>query len=444
MRKNSLFNQTRLQIAGWYAAGTGTILILVSIYFYFTVRDNYSSAIDREVAALAGTLHDALEPKLQTPGVISESINREIIPNLCVTGKNCQSVNPGERHSLGVTQQDDYYLRFYNLQQQVIAQSGVQPSGDIPPHFGDSWKSIRDGSGQYYHRFSTGLTTADGRAWGFLQVGRSMKEFDERLANLLTRMVLVLPALMVFIALVSWWVAGRTMKPIYSSYAKMQQFTADAAHELRTPLMALQATVELMHYYDSSEYQQQQESLAVLDRQTERLIQLAQDLLMLSRLDSPVEPSQLEPCSLHHVVPRIVENLQSLSKEAQVSLKTYLPTSAPLLVKIDPIHLEQLLTNLVVNGIEHTPAGGCVTVALEKSGKHALLRVSDTGSGMSPEVQEQIFDRFYRANNDRGRQSGGAGLGLAIVKSIVTSYSGTVEVFSQLQKGSVFTIKLPF
>jgi signal transduction histidine kinase len=138
-----------------------------------------------------------------------------------------------------------------------------------------------------------------------------------------------------------------------------------------------------------------------------------------------------------------VENLQSLSKEAKVSLKTYLITSAPLLIKIDPIHLEQLLTNLIVNAIEHTPEGGCVTVSLEQLGKHALLRVSDTGLGMSPEVQEQIFDRFYRANSDRGRQSGGAGLGLAIVKSIVTSYSGTIEVFSQLQKGSIFTIKLP-
>jgi signal transduction histidine kinase len=443
MRKNSLFNKTRLQIAAWYAAGTGTLLVLVSFYLYSTVRESYWSAIDREVATLAGTLHDALEPKLQTPGVISEWIDREIIPNLCITGKSCNPIKMTQRHSLGVTQQDVYYLRFYNLQQQIIAQSGVQPVGDITPNFGDSWQSIHDSSGQHYHRYSTGLTTSDGRPWGFLQVGRSMKEFDERLANLQLRMVLILPALILFIAVVSWWIAGRTMKPIYSSYAKMQQFTADAAHELRTPLMALQATVELMQYYEPTEYLQQKESLAALDRQTERLIQLAQDLLMLSRLDSSVEQLQVESCCLNQIVPALVKNLQFLSQGSEVNLKTDLRTSASLSIKIDRIHLERMLTNLISNAIEHTPAGGCVTVRLEQSGRYAVLQVIDMGVGMSSEIQERIFDRFYRANSDRGRHAGGTGLGLAIVKSIVTNYSGTLEISSQLQKGSTFSVKLP-
>jgi His Kinase A (phospho-acceptor) domain len=354
MRKNQLFNKTRLQIAAWYAAGTGTVLILVGVYLYLTVRESYESAIDREVASLAGTLHDALEPKLQTPGVISERIDREIIPNLCVTGKKCNLIKTAQRHSLGVTQQDVYYLRFYNLQQQVVAQSGIQPVGDIAPNFVNSLRSIHDDHGQHYHRYSTSLSTADGYPWGFLQVGRSMKEFDERLANLQIRMVLILPVLMLFIALVSWWVAGLTMKPIYSSYAKMQQFTADAAHELRTPLMALQATVELMQYYEPTEYLQQKESLMALDRQAERLIQLAQDLLMLSRLDSPVEQLKLEPCCLNQVVPVLVKNLQSLSQGSEVKLITDLRTAVPLSVKIDRIHLERMLTNLVSNAIEPT------------------------------------------------------------------------------------------
>jgi signal transduction histidine kinase len=442
MRKNQLFNKTRLQIAAWYAAGTGTLLVLVSSYLYFTVRDNYWSAIDREVAALTGTLHNVLTPKLQTPGIVNEGVDQEIIPNLCVTGKSCKLAKDAQRHSLGITQQDVYYLRFYNLQQQIVAQSGMQPMGDITPNFGDSWQSIHDDNGQHYHRYSTGLSTADGRPWGFLQVGRSMKEFDERLANLQTRMALILPVLMLFIAVVSWWIAGRTMKPIYSSYAKMQQFTADAAHELRTPLMALQATVELMQYYEPTEYLQQKASLAALDRQTERLIQLAQDLLMLSRLDAQTDQSQLEPCCLNQVVPTIVKNLQPWSQAAKVNLKIEVRTSTALSTKIDRVHLERMLTNLVTNAIKHTPAEGCVTVVLDQLGKHALLQVIDTGIGMSLEVQERIFDRFYRANNDRGRQSGGTGLGLAIVKSIVTNYGGTVAVFSQLQQGSTFSIKL--
>lgn len=443
MLKNSIFNKTRFQIAAWYAAGTATILMLTSFYFYFTVRDNYWTAINREISSLGGTLHDALEPKLQEPGVISERVDREVIPNLCVAGKNCRTISNPQRHALGITQQEVYYLRFYNLQGQLVAQSGNQPVGEISTNFGESLYSVHDGAGQHYHRYSTGLTTADGRPWGFLQVGRSMEEFDERLANLRLRMLLIIPILMLFIILVSWWVAGLTMKPIYNSYAKMQQFTADAAHELRTPLTAIQTTVDLMKYYEPSEYLQQQQSLTALDRQTERLIQLAQDLLMLSRLDSPFEQLQLEPCNLNQVVPKIVGNFQSLSNKANVTLKTHLMTSAPLLVKIDRIHLERLLTNLVVNAVEHTPEDGCVKVVLERLGEYALLRVSDTGLGMSPEILERIFDRFYRANHDRGRQSGGTGLGLAIVKSIVSNYGGTVNVKSELQQGSIFTIKLP-
>jgi signal transduction histidine kinase len=442
MRKNSLFNKTRLQIAAWYAASTGLILLLVSFYLYFTIRDSYWTAIDREVTALAGTLHDALEPKLQEPGVIGEQVDREVIPNLCVMDKKCDNVKVAKRHTLSVTQQDAYYLRFYDFQQKIVAQSGLQPVGEIPPAFGVPLQSIHDSAGQHYHRFSTELSTVDGRPWGVLQIGRSMKEFDERLANLQLKMILILPALMLFIAIVSWWIAGRTMKPIYSSYGKMQQFTADAAHELRTPLMALQVTVELMQYYEPTDYLQQKESLAALDRQTERLIRLAQDLLMLSRLDSPVDQLQLEPCCLNNAVPILVENLQSLSQGAEVNLKTDLRTSNPLLVKIDRIHLERMLTNLVSNAIEHTAAGGYVTVVLDQLGKYALLQVTDTGMGMSAEVQKRIFDRFYRVNNDRGRQSGGAGLGLAIVKSIANSYGGTVMVKSQLAKGSTFTVKL--
>lgn len=442
MRRNQLFNKTRLQIAGWYAAGTGTLLVLMSSYLYLTIRDSYWSAIDREVAALAGTLHDALEPKLHTPGVISESIDREIIPNLCITGQSCNPKKSVERHALGVTQQDVYYLRFYNIQRQIIAQSGRQPIGDIAPSFGDAWQSIHDDRGQHYHRYSTGLTTADGRAWGFLQVGRSMKEFDERLDNLQLRMSLIIPILMLFIILVSWWVAGRTMKPIYNSYAQMQQFTADAAHELRTPLTAIQATVDLMKYYEPNEYLQQQQSLIVLDRQTQRLIELSQDLLLLSRLEVNSARAQSTSCCLSQAVPKIIQNLQALSYEAEVELKTSLK-AASLPVSIELVHLERLLSNLVVNAIAHTLAGGSVTVVLNQLGKFALLEVIDTGIGMSPATQARIFDRFYRANDDRGRQTGGAGLGLAIVKSIVSSYGGTISVKSQLQKGSNFTVKLP-
>jgi signal transduction histidine kinase len=148
------------------------------------------------------------------------------------------------------------------------------------------------------------------------------------------------------------------------------------------------------------------------------------------------------PCCLNEVLPSFVASYQGLSQASGVDLLLKVET-AGISVRIDLSHLERLITNLVVNAIHHTPSSGQVIVRVDCLGNYAILQVIDTGVGMSAEVQKQVFDRFYRVSSDRGQQSGGAGLGLAIVQSIVISYGGTIEVTSQLQQGSIFTIKLP-
>ncbi len=456
-----LFRSTRLKLAGWYAVGMGIVLSVGGGYIYITTNQSYWAAVHQELVSLTGTLHDSLEPKLKIPGIVDPAIQREILLNICVVDESCPTEitdrtvsTPPNRHILGISQQGFYYLRFYNLAQKLIATAGQQPAGsdtafaragsvslhDSHLSFDNAQMSFYDAQGIRYHRLAVALTTTDGRPWGFLQVGRSMQEFDDRAARLQIRLLIVLPAITLLVALISWWLSDKAMQPIYDSYEKMQRFTADAAHELHTPLSAILATVEAAQYSDSME--EATEALDTVERQTDRLIQLAEDLLVLSRLDDSYHAIQ-KNCYLNVVVADLVKNLSALKISTGIHLEVAIQTATPLQVKISDSQANRLLTNLVMNALQHTSLGGTVTVILSQSKSHAVIRIQDTGVGIAADAQTRIFDRFYRVNQARTRHKGGAGLGLAIVKEIVRSHHGSIEVQSKLGVGSNFIVKLP-
>jgi signal transduction histidine kinase len=441
MGQKKLFDRTRRQIATWYGVGTGLILTLVCSYSYWIIFNSYNLAVDRELQSLAGTLHDSLEPKLSKPGAIGVRIDQEVIPHLCIVDENCQHVGSHERHALGISHQPAYYLKFYTLAGRVVAYSGNPPANFRDPQLSTTLLSFQDSQNQHYHRIVVILKNIEGQSWGFLEVGRSLADLDRQLAKLRWEFAIALPGLMLTICGLSWYLAGRTMKPIYQSYQKMQQFTADASHELRTPLTAMQATVELVRNYQKIDSAAAANSLAILDRQTTRLIQLTQDLLLLSRLDEPLSMANIPRWRIGSAIAEIILGFQALSATKEIQLSADLQEN--ILVKIDRSHLEQLMSNLILNAIDHTPPGGTISVVLQRTGNSALLKITDTGIGMTLDIQERVFDRFFRASKNRDRKKGGTGLGLAIVQSIVQSYGGSIEVRSQLERGSTFLIQLP-
>jgi signal transduction histidine kinase len=459
-----IFRSTRLKLAGWYAAGMGIVLSVMGGYIYIATNQNYWDAVHQELASLTGTLHDSLEPKLKIPGVVDPSIKQEILMNICVVGEcpisqqntRAASDQP-HRHTLGISQQGAYYLRFYDLSQKLIATAGQQPVGDdrsfssersstllhdAHTPLNNTQMSFHDDQGVHYHRFSVAIATVDHRPWGFLQVGRSMQEFDERAARLQIRLLIVLPAITLLVALISWYLAGQAMQPIHNSYKKMQQFTADAAHELRTPLSAMLATIEAAQQPDSIE--EALEALDTVERQTDRLIQLAEDLLTLSRLDSRNGSNAIqETCHLHVVVTELIKNLSALAVSTSIDLRAVIQIANPIQVQINYSQANRLLTNLVMNALQNTTSGGAVTLTLTQVQNFAIIQVHDTGVGIAPNNQARIFDRFHRVNQARTRPQGGAGLGLAIVQEIVRSHHGSIEVKSKLGVGSNFIVKLP-
>lgn len=441
MNRSRLFNLTRLRLTGYYVGVMGIILSLCGVAFYNTMAQAYWHALHRELEAVAGTLHDGLEPNLKQPGKIGASAQK-IIPDLCLAGATCVREET-HRHVLGTVQQEGYYARFLAQSGQLIATVGRQPE-NLPFMGGDElWQTLKDRQGQRYHLISLLLKTADRQPWGYLQVGRSLKEFDHHLATTRWLLLVGLPIVMILVTGASWWLAGLAMHPVYQSYRRIQQFTGDAAHELRTPLAATKATIESALEAELLTQSEARNTLQTIDRQNNRLIQLVQDLLLLSRMDLQMLPLKTQAVKLNILIADIVDEFGALAIASELRLQPEILIHQPVIVAGDEEQLYRLVANLVTNAIQYTPNGGLITIRLNVNQEQAVIQVQDTGIGIPEAEQTRIFDRFYRVNSDRSRHTGGAGLGLAIAQAIAQTHRGHLQVQSLLGQGSTFTLFLP-
>jgi signal transduction histidine kinase len=442
MRQNELFNKTRVSLSFWYAGVMGLILSLLGFGVYKAISHAHWVALDRELESVAGTLHDSLELKLQQPGQI-EPIIKELLPNLCLVGTSCVSERfNSQRHILSAVDRGNYYTRLYDTSGRLIAIAGDYPEG-LPQKLNkESWQTLRDRTNKTYHQISLSLHTQTRKDWGYFQVGRSLADFEDYLARVKLVLLLGLPISLILVAVASWWLAGLAMQPIYRSYQQIEQFTADAAHELRTPLAATQATIESALLIDLDK-QETKDILTTIERENKRLIRLVADLLLLARMDRNTIPLYRQICCLNDLVSDLVEELDPLAIANQIALTSEFRVEKSIDVIGDCDQLYRLVYNLIVNAIQYTPSEGRVTVILDGDDSFALIRVRDTGMGIAPEHQKKIFDRFYRIQDDRSRSTGGSGLGLAIARAIARSHSCKLNVNSELGKGSTFIFQIP-
>ncbi len=224
------------------------------------------------------------------------------------------------------------------------------------------------------------------------------------------------------------------------------QFVADASHELRTPLTSIQGYTKLLLRRGSNiDANLLGEALQTVSDESGRLIRLVSDLLQLARADAgQAIISQLEFIDLRDVVGSVEDTVVMVAPE-QIEVQFIMPQSA-IMVNADADRLKQVFLNLSNNAIKATQAGGKVTVTVRSSGEQAIVRVIDTGIGIAPADQQRIFDRFYRVERSRTRSrlyGGGSGLGLAIALTIIKAHGGTIDLESELNKGSTFTVRLP-
>lgn len=336
-------------------------------------------------------------------------------------------------------------------------------------------------NGQQVRLYSAPLNH-DGRVYGVVQVGAGLSPLKHTLRSVVLEMLMLAPLALVLSMVGSYWFAKRAFLPIErlrrtaatiqegdlhqrvpvprasdevqhlaltfnemidsleKTLTRQRRFTADASHELRTPIAAIRSLADVTLAQDGTK----EEYLSALHRinlQAQRLTHLISDLFTLARADEGHLHFEHEAVQLARLVAGVATVMEPLATERGIVLE--IEACEGTQIEGDEGRLIQLMMNLLSNALTYTSAGGKVTLRVAATAAGVCLTVSDTGIGIAPEHIEHIFERFYRADTARLRSTGGTGLGLAIVEWIVRMHHGTITVESQPGVGSTFTVHLP-
>ncbi len=236
---------------------------------------------------------------------------------------------------------------------------------------------------------------------------------------------------------------NRMLSRLEESFSSLHRFTADASHELKTPLMVLRVGVERAMINPRTPTDALQSLEEVLE-EIHRMSELVENLLTLARADEGRATLAVEVCDLRDLIGEASETAGILGEEQEIAVRTEVPAT-PVEVPVDRSRIRQLLLNLVTNAIKYTPGGGKVSIGLVDQGEVAAIIIGDNGIGIPPADLPHIFDRFYRVDTARSRtgERPGSGLGLAITKWIAEAHGGTITVQSRQGRGTVFTVSLP-
>jgi signal transduction histidine kinase len=325
-----------------------------------------------------------------------------------------------------------------------------------------------------------------GPGLGGIIVAIPIKQASFGPSDLVRSMLLIAPLILVGAGLVGYWLADTSLRPVQGimdevdaisdgrslhrrlavplsgdemarlaftvngmlarleqSFGSLHRFTADASHELKTPLMVLRAGVEraLVHPGIPGEILQSlDETLSQINQMTE----MVENLLTLARADEGRAPLAVEECDLRELVADVAETAGILGEEAGVTAAHTMPET-PVRLAVDRHRIREMLLNIVTNAIKYTPPGGSVVLTLTEDEAAVTFTVRDTGLGIAAGDLPHIFERFWRADQSRSRTGDrpGVGLGLAIAKWIVEAHGGSIAVQSRPGRGTMFTIRLP-
>jgi signal transduction histidine kinase len=275
---------------------------------------------------------------------------------------------------------------------------------------------------------------------GYLRVSQSLSEVNETISRLDQGLAVGALVAIVLSSLGSVWLNLQAIQPIEESFKRLRQFTADASHELRSPLMAISANAEVALTYAEGMRASDRDKFQAISMAIEQMSQLTEDLLLLTRTDR-VSNFESQKINLTALLIDLINLYQPQAHTKQIELQAAVESDLWLIG--DEAKLARSFTNLIQNALQYTPAGGEVKVSCARIGREILITVEDTGIGIAPEHLDLIFDRLWRADRSRSHYAGGSGLGLAITKAIIHNHKGTIAVSSQQNTGSCFVVHLP-
>ncbi|WP_425446609.1 ATP-binding protein [Dethiothermospora halolimnae] len=220
-----------------------------------------------------------------------------------------------------------------------------------------------------------------------------------------------------------------------------KDFVANVSHELRTPLSSIKLLSESLVHQEEGNIEIYKEFLKDINDEVDRLNNIISDLLTLVDMDKKKLHLDYKTTYINYLLERIVHQIKPLAEEKSIDLN--LKTNEQIQINIDSDKIKQAIINIIHNGIKYTKEGGYVNVSLYSKDNFAIIEIEDNGIGIDKDSLAHIFDRFYRVDKARSRNTGGTGLGLSITHQIVSLHQGTIEVESEPEKGTTFYIKLP-
>ncbi len=284
------------------------------------------------------------------------------------------------------------------------------------------------------------IKSDNGELVGYVRVSQSLEELDQTLQKLDWGLGGGIIITLVLSSIGGILLTRQAMQPIEESFQRLKQFTADASHELRSPLMAIKINADLALEYPEEIGPKDAEKFQAIASATNQMTRLTEDLLFLARTDK-VPTQNRDSLNLTSILENLVLLYKPQAEARQINLKFQLIANLQLIG--DSVQLTRLFTNLVENALYYTPLGGIVEIKTSRVGSHLYVNVQDTGVGIAPEYIDKVFERFWRADQSRSYWKGGSGLGLAIAQAIAQNHGGLISVTSQLGVGSCFSVRLP-
>jgi OmpR-family two-component system manganese-sensing sensor histidine kinase len=437
-----MFQATRRRLALWYTAVTAALLILFASGFYWYVRETLIERVD-------DTLHHVVE-------VVGRSLVLEQ-----TLGSDHQlhyqvNIDASFRSNAEAVDDDRIDLEWFSPRRDPLWSTLSEPLA-FPLHVLQKGETVRIRP-DYVLRQLTQRLEYRGDILGYLRVSHPWFEVAKPTRELFVDLAAGLTVMIGFVAAVGWFLSRLAIQPLQESYQYLRQFTADASHELRNPLALIQTTVQVALSDPDMTPKDQRQQLEVVERLTQRLGHLVNDLLFLARQDSGMVQPQLQPCPLDALLMAVVEEQSATAAAQNIQLTLDLGEAElepengiePFTLMGDYDQLARLFSNLVSNGLQHTSAGGSVQLKLEQTNRQLQVLIKDTGTGIPEQALPHVFERFYRVDPARPRtnvttpaSNSGTGLGLAIAKAICETHYGQIRVESKLAQGTTFKVILP-
>ncbi|MEK7632509.1 MAG: HAMP domain-containing sensor histidine kinase [Patescibacteria group bacterium] len=249
-------------------------------------------------------------------------------------------------------------------------------------------------------------------------------------------------ALLIVAAILSYGLAGLTLRPIRSAYQRQRRFLGDASHELRTPLSILQTGLESQLRRNKNT--KEEKKITSHLEEVHRMTRLVEDLLQLSYFaERNINIPNKENVELAPLLRETTERFTELAAKNDINIDCFVNADAEVTVFGDKQMLSQAIANVLKNAVCYNKSGGSVEVRLSEAQSQAIIEIDDTGIGMNPEDIAHVFDRFYRAEKSRSRGTGGSGLGLSIANAVIRAHRGKIDIQSVSDKGTKVTIMLP-